>query len=122
MANQVHPDPSGYIRQTYIGDQDVMTISQTIKQTMVIVRQWQVDRPGDPLNFLIDMSKIGSQNLSARRAGSKALKSLPYNKIAIFGLNSFMTHVANLVITSAGKHARVKQFSNEAAAAAWLKK
>lgn len=122
MANQVTLDPAGYIRQTYTGDQDVTTISDTIKKTMDIIRRWQAQQPGAPLNFLIDMSNIGSQDLSARRAGSKALKSLPYNKIALFGLNTFLRHVANLVIISAGKQDKVKHFDSEAAALAWLKK
>jgi hypothetical protein len=63
---------------------------------------------------------MGNQNLSARQAGGRALKGLPYNKIAIFGLNTFMRHVANLVITASNKQSRVKQFKDEASAIAWL--
>jgi hypothetical protein len=121
MANQVYTDPAGYIRQIYVGNQDVTTISQTIEHTMTIVRQHQSEHPDKPLRFLIDMRAIGDQDLSARRAGGKALKNLPYDKIAIFGLNSFMRHVANLVITSARKQDHVKQFKDEAGAVAWLK-
>lgn len=120
MPNQVTLDPHGFIRHTYKGDQDSVTVGHVITQTMAIIRDLQAK--GDPrtINLLVDLSAIDKLPLSARKAGAKALQSLPYQKIAIIGGNPFLRQVVNFVIMAARKQNKVKQLSSEATAIAWL--
>lgn len=120
MGNQISWDPAGYIRQVYEGDQTSETVSLAVQKIMVIVRELQAEDSSRPINMLVDLRNIGGQNLGARQTGGKVLKTLPYQKIAIFGGSKFLMAVAKLITTATGKQERIKQYSSETAAIKWL--
>ncbi len=120
MSNHVSIDPKGIICPTLEGDQDGTSISQLITKTTAIAHEFQAQNPEQPLRFLVTMRNIGSHTLPARQVGAKALRTMPYYKVAIVGAHRFIRHTVALIIMAAGKNGKVKQFHDEASAIAWL--
>jgi hypothetical protein len=119
MPNQITLDPDGFIRETYEGDQDSTSVSLAVRQTMGLIRELQAEDHSQPIKLLVDLRRVGNQNLGARQTGGKALQSLPYSKIAIFGGSKFLMAVANLLTSASGKR-NIRQFATEDDAIKWL--
>ncbi len=122
MPNQVFLDPNGIIHHVYNGDQNGTTIKDMITETAAVIARLQAKDTNVPLNFLVNIDGIGRQSLSARQAGARALKALPYHKIALYGGNHYLRQVTNLVILAARKQKNVKHFKIESEALAWLQR
>ena len=122
MPNRTFLDPRGFIHQILTGDQTAESLAKATKESQILVAQLQKQSGNRPVNFLIDLSQVGRQDMAMRQASAKSLQTMPFGKIALFGLDGFLKHVANLVIIASGKQSRVKQFRDEASATAWLLK
>lgn len=120
MPNKAFLGDDGLLHQLYIGDQTAETITDIVQQSEAVMRQLQ--KQDKPINILVDLSKIGHQNLGARRVASYVLKHWPYRKIAIFGASSYLRHVANLMVLANGRSHMVRSFASQQAATDWLKK
>ena len=122
MTNHVLLDRQGIIHSILEGDQDETTLDHLNAQSAKAIQRLQATQPDRPLKFLVNMSRVGSQTLSARQAAFKRLTTMSYEKIAIVGANRFIKHITALVIMASGRGARIKQFDNEAKAMEWLTK
>lgn len=71
-------------------------------------------------NFLMDISTVGKSDSQSRKAGNEMIKSLEFNKMALFGAKGFIKQLAALVIKASGKSATVRQFDTVAEAERWL--
>lgn len=120
MPNRTFIDDDGLLWQVYEGDQDGETLDKTLRQTEAIMQVLLAKKTA--INILVDISKMGSQNLASRKAAAKAMKTWPFHKVAVFGTNTYLQHVVNLVAIATGHKHNVQFFANETLAKAWLKK
>lgn len=108
----------GIIIDRYAGDQTDKTVHQVVVETKKYIDQRQ--RAGLPILVLVDLTKLGELSLSARIEGGRAIRKIPYDKIAIFGAKLYVQRVVTLMARAVRKESKMKIFPTERAARAWL--
>lgn len=119
MPNEVRLGDDGFIHNVYRGDQSEASVLQVAEETLALIDELR-DR-GRPVRLLVDLREMGGSSASSRRASWEALKGSDYDRIAIFGANRFLKHVANLIIRASGRADVARTFGSREQAVAWLK-
>lgn len=119
MSNKTFLNHQGYIEHHYIGDQSYASV----KKSMTIAARLasRLKTQGEDVMILADLTRLEKSTSESRKASLEALQSLPYDKIALFGGNLYVRHLANLIIKAAGKESVVKIFAARKQAEAWLR-
>jgi hypothetical protein len=120
MPNRTFIDDEGLLWQVYEGDQNGDTLAKILQQTEMLLQTLRAKKA--VINVLVDINKIGRQNLESRKVAAKAMKDWPFHKVAVFGTNAYLRHVVNLVAIATGHRRNAQFFANETLAKAWLKK
>lgn len=119
MTNKAYIDDEGIICEAYEGVEDGPSIQDMVAQTTPLIEQIKGRKL--PVRILVDLTSMRSISLHGRQAASEALKTWHYQKIAVYGANLYMRHIANLILLATNKGRKVKLFPSQAAARAWLK-
>lgn len=108
----------GLIHNIYYGDQN----SQSLKKSSTELRKLAGILRKKKIKVLIlaDVSRIKKVNLGAKKTGLELMRSLDFDKAAIFGDYIKFKSLVNIITIAAGKSDRVKFFSNEEDATNWL--
>ena len=119
MNNKVFINKSELIEQMYVGDQTGDSVDQTlVKRTNPLIAQLKQRRKR--ILVLINLTKIGTPNASARLVAVNALKQLEYEKIAVYTDNLYIKYVAGFVIKASGRFNDVRTFDDRRNAIKWL--
>ncbi|MBI3510634.1 MAG: STAS/SEC14 domain-containing protein [Bacteroidetes bacterium] len=118
MVNEVFIDHENLIRNIYRGNQDAETVTKMQDDTLLLIDQ--LAKKNIPVLILTDLQKIGKTNAASRSAANKALKLMVFDKVAIYGANTFLKYVANFIIMASGRSDKVKYFDTEQEAKNWL--
>jgi hypothetical protein len=116
MANHVVVEDD-IIYMTFEGDQTEATYLGISKETEQIVKDF-VQRH-KAVKVLVDVRRIGAVTLGVRRLAASNLREWPLYRVSIFGANTYLRHLANLVIMATGNRG-AKVYKTEKEARAWL--
>ena len=117
MLNHVSVIDNNSIRLTFDGDQTEANFALTVQEAESLVADARA--ANRRLNILVDVRKIGKVNLTVRQLAARSLRDWPLNQVAIFGANTYLRHLASLVIMATGNK-RTRIFKTEEEAIAWL--
>jgi len=118
MANQVFTNNQGIIVCIVDGDQTVQSVNAMGNQIKEALDQ--AKRDGKHLLLIDDIRKIGKVPTDARNAVVEFEKSLNYKRLAMLGNGGVLRLGANLIIRASGRARKIRYFTNEQDAAAWL--
>lgn len=110
----------GVVYTVYFGDQTQDSITQNGKQVSGLIDQ-QVKKH-KPILILSDISQIGQINLGARKVGLELIRDLPYEKLAIVGVNFITQQLVKTVVIASGRGFKIQIFDNQKEAKKWLLK
>jgi hypothetical protein len=117
-TNSVSLHPDGYIEVIIRGDQNYMTYDQLRGQIEKFINKLQFEKKA--ILGLVDLTNIKSINPSSNKGAFELLEAFPYQKVALFGCNTAVAKVTNLIIQAIGKADKTKIFSDEELALKWL--
>lgn len=117
--NQVFLDEDGSIRTVYTGDLRDEDIEMATRLAENFIDQ--LASQGKQANLIIDITKMGKADISARKAGLYALKYLKYHKMAIFGARThYLEYMIWGIIKLSGKQDKARVFATQQEAKSWL--
>jgi hypothetical protein len=119
MANKISLNPDGYVEVIMDGEQSYMTIDSMRYDAVDMLGQLQSENK--PRLGLIDLTKQSNYTTDTNKAAMKTLESLNYEKVALFGANTFLTDVVKAIILAMGRTETTKIFKDRESAIAWLK-
>jgi len=119
MANKISLNPDGYVEVIMDGEQSYMTIDSMRYDAVDMLSQLQSENK--PRLGLIDLTKQSNYTTDTNKAAMKTLESLTYEKVALFGANTFLTDVVKAIILAMGRTETTKIFKDRESAIAWLK-
>ena len=119
MANKISLNPDGYVEVIMDGEQSYMTIDSMRYDAVDMLGQLQSENK--PRLGLIDLTKQSNYTTDTNKAAMKTLESLTYEKVALFGANTFLTDVVKAIILAMGRTETTKIFKDRESALAWLK-
>src|SRR5687768_11655097 len=111
--NQAFINKDGIVEIIYHGDQNI----ETMQELIALIKSLISELPGK-VDYLIDVSDAGHSTLSARRAVFAALKQLRIHRQAIFGGNTYIKSLINMMIRAVGKNSAFRYFGSRAEAEA----
>jgi hypothetical protein len=100
------------------GDQTEAAFIGIAQETEMLVNEAKA--AGRPANVLVNVKKVGKVTLAVRQLAAGRLRKWPLHRVAIFGANTYLRHLTNLVIMATGNRG-TKVFNTEKEARAWLK-
>lgn len=119
MANKVFINNDGVIECQVIGDQTLQSVTAMGEEIGSLAARLDAERR--PLLVLDDISHIGSVPPDARKKVIQFVKTVKYNRLAMFGGNGLIRVGANLILRASGKSKKLKYFTNRSQAIVWLR-
>jgi len=119
MANKISLNPDGYVEVIMDGEQSYTTIDSMKYDAVDMLSQLQSENK--PRLGLIDLTKQSNYTTDTNKAAMKTLESLTYEKVALFGANTFLTDVVKAIILAMGRTETTKIFKDRESAVTWLK-
>jgi hypothetical protein len=119
VPNRVFLGRDGLIYNHHVGDQTGESVRRMIGDIASISSKLGSERK--PVLALIDLSKLGNQNTAARQAASEGLKSLQFDRVAIYGRDPILRYIVSLVVRASGKGDTVKYFVSKSKAISFLR-
>jgi hypothetical protein len=121
MANNVYVGDDGFLYNVYDGMvQTVETMQDVVHKNEELITQLRAKNLS--VKLLIPYDTIGVVPQNARDLAIDSLKTLDYDKMAIYSSKaSFSNYFWNLFILITGKGDKIRFFKTEDQAAAWLK-
>lgn len=118
MSNKVFRNRQGIIECHVVGAQDVKSITQMGQEIKKLLAEPKAE--GQPRLVLDDITHIGKVPSPGRRLVSSLAKTLPYDRLAMYGTNGVLRFGANLIIRASGRGRRLKYFTDRRKAIDWL--
>ena len=109
----------GLIHQEYYGYQTAETVKEDMRRMGDLIEKLHAQSKS--ANMLLDLSGITGQDSGTRAEAFKAVKSLNYDKMALYGMNPFLKYVAKFVISTTGMGSKIGLFGSKEEATSWLK-
>jgi hypothetical protein len=106
------------IEQTYEGDQNEQTVTEGAARLQKIIDQF--DRQKEPVNVVLNITNVGMVSRDGQEATVKVLKELPFDKMAVYGANTYLNGLATIIIAATGKSDKIKVFGSKMEAEMWL--
>ena len=119
MANKISLNPDGYVEVIMDGEQTYMTIDSMRYDAVDMLGQLQ--KEGKPRLGLVNLTGQANYTADTNKAAMKNLESLNYEKVAMYGANTFLTEVTKAIILAMGRSENTKIFKDRESAIAWLK-
>lgn len=117
-ANIAYVMDNGLIYKAYIGDQNGDTIRKLWKTMDKLVKELREKKK--PVLILVDLSKLGKTHLSARKIEVEFIRSLDFDKAAIFGDTLFTRALAKVILAASGMSFKIGFFNTQAEGQRWL--
>jgi len=117
-TNRICLHPDGYIEVIIEGDQTHISFERLGFDAADLMELLQ--KQGKKRLGLIDVSKEGDFSPESNKAAMQILESLPYDKLAIYGVNKVRAAIARAVILAIGKTHNTKLFVDRQSALEWL--
>lgn len=116
-------NPAGFIEQWFSGPQKPESLIHGVEQ--LVKKAKKINARSEAVLILVDASSVPKidgtgQMAQARKVAVKAMKSAPYNKIAVYG-NLAVQIMVNTLALVAGRRDKVKVFADRTDALRWLK-
>ncbi len=111
-------NPAGFIEQHYKGYQSAPSVIAGIKKMKHCIQALQ--KQEKPALVLIDITQLTGTSAASRKAGLDGIKSVNYDKAAMYGPTWTQVLVNTLALVG-GKSKTVKAFENRSQAIRWLK-
>lgn len=115
-SNSIGDD--GLLHNVYVGDQTVATLKKIHLEIIALTARLRAS--GKPIYVLTDITKLGSINLQARMYAVEIIKSVDFDRVAIYGNPGAIEKIINFIITASGRGFKMKYFNNEKEARKWL--
>lgn len=119
MPNEVFLGKDGFIHQTLGKDMTPQDLRDDLIKLLEI--EEQLIRQNKPIKILLDASNIKKSDKATRKEGLNNLSHMHYEKIGIFGMNSYMKHIVNFVLSASGMGAKIRVFNTVEEASEWFK-
>ena len=113
-------DKSGLINNVYSGDLTLSVLKKTEEELAGLAEKLR--NAGERVLVLTDISKIGKVPTKVRQKGVEIIRSLDYDKAALFGDEGFGMQIAKLIIKVSMMDYKIKIFNNEKDAKDWLQR
>lgn len=111
-------NPAGFIEQSYRGYQTAASVEKSIAALEHCAAE--IRRQKQPVLVLIDITKLRRTTLAARRAGLSGIKTVAFDKAAMYG-PMWTQNLVNTLALVAGKKHKVRAFDDRSEAVRWLK-
>jgi hypothetical protein len=119
MTNRIFINKLGFIEHHYEGPQTSSTVSQGMQEAQKKIDH--LKKLSKPVKLLVDISKVTTNDAGSRLAAVNSFKNLKYDKLAIFGGNTYLKYLAKLVVRAAKKPtSKLQAFNNQQEAIDWL--
>lgn len=118
QTNVVFLREDGIIYKAYQGDQNGDSIRKLREETEKLSKELRSQNKS--VLILVDLSTLGKTTLSARHEEIQFIRSLDFDKAAVFGDSFLNRSVARLIVTFSGMEYKIKFFNSEAEAHGWL--
>jgi hypothetical protein len=116
MANSVTVHKDGFIEVKVVGDQTGETVAvmgDEVKRHLAM--------KGQPPLILDDITKLGQTDIPARQMVNQLAKTLPFERVAMYGDGSTLMRVGtNLLLKAIGMGGKIRYFDNRREAVEWL--
>lgn len=110
-------NPAGFVQQKYTGDQTADSVSKGMENIKKCAAK-KLEK-NQPLLILIDITELGRTDSASHSAGIKGIKSMDFERAAVYGPLQAQVLVNTLVLV-AGKKNRMRAFSDRSDAVKWL--
>lgn len=110
-----HPE---IIDIAFIGPQTAETVEQALVALQATMDE--VSRQGKVVNVLVDNALMGHTTIAANQRVMRAVKEIPFHKMAGINANPIIRLVVSAIIGTAGASRRVKLCRNRREAERWL--
>jgi hypothetical protein len=119
MPNRVLLNGSGCVELILDGDQSLETLGPTLDKVSSLLEALR--REHKPVYLLTDVSGISnSPSTEVRKFSASFLTESPYDRIAVFGSDTFLRTLSKLIIQATGRGYKVKVFKTREDAENWL--
>jgi len=118
MPNNIVLHKDGWIEQSYEGNQTDVTLTESVRQSVELIERLRQE--GKPVCIVVNIVGLGKLTTSARKVAVTALTKIKYDKIAIYGANTFTKALVSLIVHASGKIHTVKVFNKRSEALAWI--
>lgn len=118
QRNVVFVRGDGIIYKAYRGDQNSDTIRRLREKTEQLAQGLRAKRKS--VLILVDLSKLGKTTLSARKEEIEFIRSLDFDKAAVFGENFLTRSLVRIIVVLSGREYKIKFFDSESQAVDWL--
>lgn len=121
MKHIIRLSEEGYIETIYDGDVSVEDSKAMFRKRYELA--YGLADMGKDVNLLVDTRKLGKVAVEeVNPFVALSLKSLDFNRLAVFGARREVELLAKVLLTLAGKLSRLKIFKTREEAVAWLKR
>lgn len=118
QMNQVSLTKDGILYKVFRGDQTGESIKKFREETDRIIQDLKVQKK--KVLVLVNLSELGKTTLSARNEEIEAIRSLDFDKAAVYGQNFFNRKIAEIIVNVSGMEYKIKFFGGEDQAYEWL--
>lgn len=118
FKNEVFIRADGVIYKSFRGDQTCESIKRSREETEKLIQELRAQKK--PVPMLVDLSALGKTTLSARNEEIETIRSLNFDKAAVFGQNFTNRKLAEIIVTFSGMEYKIKFFNSELEAYNWL--
>ncbi len=112
-------NPSGFVEQHYLGDQDGDSVSEGVKEVDDLVDRLRSE--GKPALVLVDLTEVTSTNFDSHTVAVRGMKEVPCDLLAVYGPLSLQVLINTLSMV-AGKGDIVHAFGTRIEALRWLRR
>ena len=109
----------GLIFNVYMGDQDYESVMDLAGRTLELAREFKV--AGLPVLVITDITRIGRLGTGIRKAAKEAFEIIPFDKVSIFGGNSYMDQVVPVILRFLRRDEMVGYCRSQEEAETWLR-
>lgn len=120
MTFHIAVNDHGIVDVAFIGPQTEQTVNDALTALQPYLDELRFRN--QPILILIDNGRMNRATIAANQRVLKAIKELPYRKMAGINANPIIRLIVNAIIATAGVGQRVKLFESRLAAEDWLLK
>jgi hypothetical protein len=118
MANQVFINEDNIIECQVVGAQTVQSVERMGREIKTLLSRLETQHMS--LLLLDDIREMGAVPPKARNVVISLGKTLRYDRLAMLGTSGLLRFGANLLLRAMGKSRKVRYFSDQEEAMAWL--
>lgn len=118
MPNKVFLE-GDIVHNVFEGDQTERSVYTVVYENRKFAEELR--KQGKKVLMMSDLTNLGASTAGSRKASTDALQKMDYDKVALFGANKFMKHLANLIVFGSGMSHKVRYFDTKEQAEEWLR-